>query len=165
MVLQCRLRSHERSVPLGGKVRCRVAKKTVEQAPKTRSMSDAHKEALAVGREQGRAVRRYLEALEANRPRRGRKRTPESIERRLAAIEERLANADALSRLHLAQERMDLEAELASSSEGVDIGALEAAFVKAAGPYRRRKGIGYDAWRAAGVEPRVLKAAGIGRGQ
>ena len=47
----------------------------------------------------------------------------------------------------------------------LDIGALEASFVKAAGPYSRRKGIGYDAWRAAGVEPRVLKAAGIGRGQ
>jgi hypothetical protein len=60
---------------------------------------------------------------------------------------------------------MDLEAELASTSEGVDLGALEAAFVKAAGPYSQRKGIGYEAWRAAGVEPRVLKAAGIGRGQ
>ena len=163
-MLQCRLRSHERSVPLGGKVRCRVAKKTVEQAPKTRSMSDAHKEALAVGREQGRAVRRYLEALEANRPRRGRKRTPESIERRLAAIDERLASADALSRLHLAQERMDLEAELAGMGHGgVDIQALEAAFIAAAGPYSQRKSIGYDAWRAAGIEPRVLRAAGITR--
>jgi hypothetical protein len=141
-------------------------KKSTAQAEKPpRSMSDAHKEALAEGREQGRAVRRYLEALEANKPRRGRKRTPEGIQRRLVAIEERLAGADALSRLHLAQERMDLQAELANSSEGVDIGALETAFVKAAGPYSRRKGIGYDAWRAAGVEPRVLKAAGIGRGQ
>ncbi len=149
-----------------GTARDSVAKKSAastEKAP--RSMSDAHKEALAEGREQGRAVRRYLEALEANKPRRGRKRTPEGIQRRLAAIEERLASADALSRLHLAQERMDLENELASSSEGVDLGALEAAFVKAAGPYSQRKGIGYEAWRAAGVEPRVLKAAGIGRGQ
>jgi hypothetical protein len=143
-----------------------LPKKTAAPAEKApRSMSDAHKEALAEGREQGRAVRRYLEALEANKPRRGRKRTPEGIQRRLVAIEERMASADALSRLHLAQERMDLEAELASSSEGVDMGALEAAFVKAAGPYSRRKGIGYEAWRAANVEPRVLKAAGIGRGQ
>ena len=126
-------------------------------------MSDAHKEALAEGREQGRAVRRYLEALEANKPRRGRKRTPEGIQRRLDAIEERMASADALSRLHLAQERMDLEAELATSSDGVDLAALEAAFIKAAGPYSRRKGIGYEAWRAANVEPRVLKAAGISR--
>ena len=149
-----------------GKARNSVAKKSAAPAEKApRSMSNAHKEALAEGREQGRAVRRYLEALEANKPRRGRKRTPEGIQRRLAAIEERLASADALSRLHLAQERMDLEAELASSSEGVDLGALEAAFVRAAGPYSQRKGIGYEAWRAAGVEPRVLKAAGIGRGQ
>ena len=149
-----------------GKARNGMAKKSaapVEKAP--RSMSDAHKEALAEGREQGRTVRRYLEALEANKPRRGRKRTPEGIQRRLLAIEERLASADALSRLHLAQERMDLTAELASSSDGVDLGALETAFVKAAGPYSQRKGIGYDAWRAAGVEPRVLKSAGIGRGQ
>jgi hypothetical protein len=145
-----------------------VAKKKAAAPAKaaSRSMSDSHKEALAMGRDQGRAVRRYLEALESNRPRRGRKRTPEGIEKRLAAIDERLAGADALSRLHLAQERMDLEAELAASGEGgVDMGALEAAFVAAAGPYSQRKGISYDAWRAAGVEPRVLKSAGIGRGQ
>lgn len=129
-------------------------------------MSDSHKEALAVGRDQGRAVRRYLEALEASKPRRGRKRTREGIEKRLAAIEERMAAADALSRLHLVQERMDLEAELAASAEGgVDLNALEAEFIQAAGPYSQRKGIGYDAWRSAGLEPRVLKAAGIARGQ
>ena len=149
-----------------GNARNSVAKKSAAPAEKApRSMSDAHKEALAEGREQGRAVRRYLEALEANKPRRGRKRTPEGIQRRLANIEERLASADALSRLHLAQERMDLEEALASSSEGVDIAALEEAFIKAAGPYSQRKGIGYEAWRAAGVEPRVLKAAGISRGK
>ena len=149
-----------------GNARNSVAKKSAAPAEKApRSMSDAHKEALAEGREQGRAVRRYLEALEANKPRRGRKRTPEGIQRRLASIEERLASADALSRLHLAQERMDLEDALASSSEGVDIRALEEAFIKAAGPYSQRKGIGYEAWRAAGVEPRVLKAAGITRGK
>ena len=129
-----------------------------------RSMSDSHKEALATGREQGRAVRRYLEALQANKPRRGRKRTPEGIQKRLAAIEERLATADPLGRLHLAQERMDLEAELAAGGAGgVDLEALEGEFIRAAGPYSQRKGITYDAWRAAGVEPRVLKAAGLSR--
>ncbi len=142
-------------------------KKTAAPAEKApRSMSDSHKEALAIGREQGRAVRRYLEALEANKPRRGRKRTPQSIEARLAAIDERIAAADPLTRLHLAQERMDLENELAAAGEGgVDLEALEAEFIVAAGPYSQRKGITYDAWRAAGVEPRVLKAAGIGRSQ
>src|SRR5689334_9539098 len=47
-----------------------------QMAPKkkTRAMSDEHKAALAEGRAQGRAVRLYLEALEANKPKRGRKR-------------------------------------------------------------------------------------------
>ena len=51
-------------------------------------MSDEHKAALAEAREQGRVVRRYLETLESHRPKRGRKRTPESITKRLAAIDE-----------------------------------------------------------------------------
>ena len=152
---------------LAGESEIEVPKKRAAVADKpARSMSDSHKEALAVGREQGRAVRRYLEALEANKPRRGRKRTAEGIQKRLTVIEERLASADALSRLHLAQERMDLKAELAASGDGgVDLEALEAEFVQAAGPYSARKGITYDAWRMAGVEPRVLKAAGLSRGQ
>ena len=126
-------------------------------------MSDTHKEALAVGREQGRAVRRYLEALEAHRPRRGRKRTPESIKNQLAGIEQKLAEADALSRVLLIQQRMDLQAELEAKSQTVDLSALEDDFVKAAKDYGARKGISYAAWREAGVDPTVLKRAGIGR--
>jgi hypothetical protein len=42
-----------------------------------RTMTTEHKEALAKGREAGRAVREYLAALEATRPKRGRKVTPE----------------------------------------------------------------------------------------
>jgi len=40
-----------------------------KKAPKP-AMSAGHKAALAAGREEGRAVRRYLEVLEANRPKR-----------------------------------------------------------------------------------------------
>lgn len=131
---------------------------------KTKStMTDAHKQALALGREQGRAVRRYLEALDAHRPKRGRKRTPESIKRRLEDIENRLEEADPLSRLQLVQERMNLEAELATKSEAVDIGALEDEFVAAAREYSDRKGITYAAWREAGVDAGVLRRAGISR--
>ena len=71
-------------------------------------MTDEHKAALAAGRNEGRAVRRYLEAIEAHKPKRGRKRTPESIQKRLAAIEHQLPQADPLSRVNLIQERMDL---------------------------------------------------------
>ena len=72
-----------RSWTLGGESENEMPKKSAAVADKpARSMSDSHKEALATGREQGRAVRRYLEALEANKPRRGRKRTAEGIQKR-----------------------------------------------------------------------------------
>ncbi len=128
-------------------------------------MSEEHKAALAEGREQGRAVRRYLEAIEAHKPRRGRKRSPENMQKRLAAIEEDLATADPLNRVHLSQERIDLQRQLSVGTEKVDLDGLESEFVVAAGPYSERKGISYSAWRAVGVEARVLKAAGISRGQ
>ncbi len=140
-------------------------KATAPKAKPARSMTDEHKAALAEGREQGRAVRRYLEALEAHKPRRGRKRSAESMQRRLAAIEEQLGDADPLNRVHLTQERIDLQRQLSTGSDTVDLEGLEAEFVAAAAPYSERKGISYDAWRAVGVEPRVLKAAGIGRGR
>lgn len=128
-------------------------------------MSDSHKAALAEGREQGRAVRRYLEAIEAHKPKRGRKRTPESIQKRLDAIDEQLGTADPLTRVHLVQERMNLENELAVGDNAVDLASLEEGFVEAAGPYGQRKGITYAAWRQAGVDPGVLRRAGIRRGE
>ncbi len=126
-------------------------------------MSKAHKDALARGRDEGRAVRRYLEAIERNRPRRGRKRTPESVRKRLVAVDERLESADPLARLHLLQEKADLQAELARSSSSNDLGTLEKAFVKVAKAYGQRKGIEYNAWRAAGVSAAVLQRAEITR--
>jgi hypothetical protein len=144
----------------GDKIRQMATNTKRSRAP----MSDAHKAALAEGREQGRAVRRYLEALEAHKPKRGRKRTTESVQKRLAVIEERLADADPLTRLHLVQERMDLENELASTGNVVDMEALENEFAVAAGPYGARKGITYAAWRQLGVDASVLRKAGIRRG-
>jgi hypothetical protein len=128
-------------------------------------MSAEHKEALARGREEGRAVRLYLEAVEEQRPRPGRRRTPESITRRLTVVNAKLDTADALSRLHLLQERSDLEAELARVDSGHDIADLEARFLKVARSYGERKAVGYSAWRAAGVDAEVLERAGIGRGK
>src|SRR4051812_16525019 len=133
------------------------------KGPKT-PMSDEHKEALALGREQGRAVRRYLEALEAHRPKRGRKRTPESMQKRLAAIEDKLVSADPLTRVQLIQERMDLQNELATKQDAVDLAELEEEFVVAAASYGERKGISYAAWREAGVDAAVLRRAGVTRG-
>jgi hypothetical protein len=128
-------------------------------------MSDEHKQALAEGRRQGRAVRVYLEALDANKPKRGRKRTIESVKKRLNEVDRSLNDARAEERLLLTQERFDLLEELSGMQEQVDLSALEADFVVAAGDYSRRKGISYAAWREVGVPPAVLKKAGIGRGQ
>jgi hypothetical protein len=127
-------------------------------------MSDEHKAALAEGRNQGRAVRRYLEALEDNRPKRGRKRTEDSVARDLARTEEELATADALRRLELIQRRLDLQVELEKMGTTVDLSALEAEFVTVAKGYAQRKQISYEAWREAGVSAATLKAAGITRG-
>lgn len=126
-------------------------------------MTSEHKAALAQGRAQGRAVRNYLEALEAHRPKRGRRRTPESMRARLATIDASLPDADPMNRLALVQERMDLEASIAAAETTVDLSALEDAFVDAAKPYGGRKGISYAAWREVGVPAAILKRAGITR--
>ena len=129
-------------------------------------MSAEHKKALAEGRARGRAVKAYLEALEETRPKRGRKRTPDSIRARLAKIETDMADAGVLKRLELTQEVKDLEAELQQlqNNSGPDMAALEKDFVANAKAYGESKGIGYGTWRDFGVEASVLKAAGIGRG-
>lgn len=126
-------------------------------------MTPEHKAALAKGREEGAAVRRYLEALESTRPRRGRRRTPASIEKKLAAIDKKLASADALTRLHLTQEQKDLRAELSREGETMDMSALEKQFIKVARSYGERKGITYGTWRSAGVSAAVLEKANIAR--
>jgi hypothetical protein len=127
-------------------------------------MSDQHKAALAEGRSQGRAVRNYLEALEATKPKRGRKRTPDSIKKRLDAIDAAMADADKLTELKLRQEKVNLERELEVGSVAVDLTALEQDFVAVANAYGNRQGITYQVWRDTGVPAAVLKKAGIGRG-
>ncbi len=126
-------------------------------------MSEEHKAALAKGRMEGRIVREYLEGLRATKPKRGRKRTPETIKKRLDAIETELASASPLDELLLVQERRDLEAELAAKSDAIDMEALEADFVGVAKSYSESKSISYASWRDVGVPASTLKRAGISR--
>lgn len=127
-------------------------------------MSDDHKAALAQGRSEGRAVRDYLAGLRANKPKRGRKRTPDSIKRRMDTIDEQVKTADPLTELRLVQERRNLTDEMATMGSQIDLGSLEEAFVHVASSYSARQGITYAAWREVGVPPTVLKHAGISRG-
>ena len=130
-----------------------------------KTMTAEHKAALAKGREAARAVRNYLDALEAHKPKRGRRRTPDSIRARLDRIEESIDESNSLARVQLVQERMNLQAELEALVAGstVDMDALRKGFERHAKSYSESKGISYSAWREVGVEPTVLKAAGIGR--
>ena len=111
------------------------------------------------------AVRDYLKALEQNAPRRGRRRTPESVERQLAMLEDELEGASVTKRLDLIQQRIDLEADLETLQQAgsVDLSALEAGFATHAAAYGGRRGISYAAWREIGVSSATLKSAGIRR--
>ena len=127
------------------------------------AMSDEHKAALAQGRHESRVVRDYLEALKSSKPKRGRKRTAESIQKRLDKIEVELSSADPLNELLLLQERRDLQDEFEALGSGADISTAEAEFVKVALDYSNRRHISYVTWREIGVDAAVLKRAGIPR--
>lgn len=126
-------------------------------------MTASHKAALANGRAEGKIIREYLDAVEANRPKRGRKRTPESISRRLNVIVKELAVADSVTKVRLVQERLDLQRELKMMKTKVDLLAIEKKFLRVAKRFSERNNITFDAWREVGVAPEVLKRAGIER--
>jgi hypothetical protein len=84
-------------------------------------MSASHKVALAESRRESRAIG----ALDTGPAKRGRKRTPSSIDARLARIAASLKGATHLKQLELIQERMNLEAERAKLGVKADVTALE----------------------------------------
>jgi hypothetical protein len=128
-----------------------------------KKMSDDHKAALAKGREQGRAVRDYLAALEQER-KPGRKVDRGTVEQRISEVQQRIDDEpDPAKRVELIQRRLDLEEQLVAMQGEVDLDALEQGFVDAAAEYSERKGISYTAWREAGVPAAALKQAGIRR--
>ncbi len=124
-------------------------------------MDADHKAKLEKGRKDARAVGAYLDFLETHRPKRGRRRTEESITNRLAAIEEEMVDASPLAQLNLHQEQADLLAELESMKNQVDGTELRAAFVEAAGRYAENKGIKKAAFRQMGVDAATLREAGV----
>lgn len=124
-------------------------------------MDADHKAKLAQGRKDAAAVKSYLEFLEENRPKRGRRRTEASITKRLTAIDGELEDASALARLNLYQEQMDLNAELEAMGSKPDGSALRAAFVDAGARYSQSKGLSKAAFKLMGVDAATLRDAGI----
>ena len=143
------------------------ASKTSPSSNTKMPMTNAHKAALALGRQQSKAVRNYLEALEANRPKRGRKRTRENVNRQLVSVNAKLAKSDTspLARLHLVQEKRSLEAELETESSHDSLELVEKEFIEVAKKYSESKKISYATWRDIGVPAEVLRRAGVTRAQ
>jgi hypothetical protein len=124
------------------------------------AMTQEHKDALAQGRAEARAIKAYLKALAARKP--GRPVTRESLNKRLATVRKKLGvTDDVLRRVELIQSRLEIERALAEVDRAVDFANLEAGFVKHARSYSLRKGISYTAWREIGVPASALKSADI----
>ena len=140
-----------------------LPKKPAPKKSAKRTMSADHKAKLAQGRNESRIVSKYLDALAAGKGKRGRKRTPESINIQIARIDKALAAASPIQKLELTQKRYDLVAEHTRLTSRVDLTSVEKDFVKVAKSFANRNGISYNAFRELGVSAEVLKRCGISR--
>ena len=151
-------------MPPARKAKSASSKSTASTRASQRTLSSAHKHALAEGRALSAIVDRYLNALNTPK-RRGPKVSTARLEQRLADAQTSLQTATGVARAYAAQEVRDMRAKIAeqSSAAGVDVAKVEAEFVKVAKSFGERRGITYGAWRDAGVPAAVLKRAGITR--
>ena len=141
----------------------KVAKNT--KRPSARRLSASHKKALAEGRTMSATVDRYLSAVNTPK-RRGRKVSKASLQQRLVDARAKARTAKGVEKVLAAQDIRDLQnriAALDAAGGGNDLKSLEASFVKIAKQFGENRGIGYSAWREAGVPAPVLKRAGIAR--
>lgn len=132
---------------------------STEEIPRL-AMSEEHKQALAQGRREARAIKRYMKALDSRKP--GRPVTKESLESRLAKTVAKIESEDnPLKRVELVQNKLDIEDQLAAIEETADFERLETDFIEHVKPYSERKRITYTAWRECGVPAATLRAAGV----
>ncbi len=123
-------------------------------------MTQEHKEALARGRKEARAIKAYLKTVDTRYQ--GRPVTRESLEKRLEKTNRRIEDSDdPLKTVDLIQTRLDIELALSRVEDVESIERLEAKFVKYAASYSERKGVSYTAWRQFGVPAAVLRNAGV----
>lgn len=128
-------------------------------------MTDEHKQALAQGRAESRAVKAYIDALEASKVR-PRQRSRESLLEQLEVVKANLATARSIERIVLLEKHAQLVEEIEeidSPQAEADISDLEKGFIEHGLAYSERKGIRFATWRMGGVPASVLKAAGIHR--
>ena len=123
-------------------------------------MSQEHKDALAQGRKEARAIKAYLKTVDTRRQ--GRPVTRESLVKRLARTNEKIeGSGDPLKTIDLIQTRLDIQLALSNMEEPENLNQLQAGFVRYAASYSERKGVSYTAWREFGVPAAVLRNAGV----
>lgn len=132
-------------------------------AQRKRTMTPEHKAAIAAGRSEGAAVKRYLESL-GKRGKPGRRVSRAELKKRLEETDKAIpGETNPLKQLDLEQRRLDLRQRLEATSTKDNSRDAEAAFVKVAKDYAERKSISYAAFRSMGVPASVLSKAGIAR--
>jgi len=117
-----------------------------------------HLAALAQGRAEGTAVRNYLTALQTAEPTK-KGRQPRSADEIAAQINEMTDPVERIKLRAILREALARE----SRAQGVDMDILEKKFLEVAASYSAKHNLSYADWRAEGVPPAVLKAAGIDR--
>ncbi len=123
-------------------------------------MTQEHKEALALGRKEARAIKAYLKTVDTRSQ--GRPISRESLEKRLEKTNRRIEDSDdPLKTIDLIQTRLDIQLASSRMKDVDDLDQLETGFVKYAAGYSERKGVSYTAWREFGVPAAVLKSAGV----
>jgi hypothetical protein len=151
--------------PVKKTTRKRVTKKrSVKETAKrggVKKFGPQHKAAMAKGRTEARHVGAYLDALEANKPRRGRQRTPATIQKQLAQVQADLRDATGMKKLELVARRIEFESALDAKRTRSDLSELCRNFARSAASYAKRKGIPKQAFREAGVPAADVRDAGI----
>lgn len=126
------------------------------------TMTPSHKLALKEGRERGQIVRRYLQAIESAKPRRGRPITAEGLRKSIEKIDADLTTEkDPLRKLDLVQSKIKKQKDLEELESPIDMVALENEFVGVAKAYNDSKELSPEAWLELGVPRDVLRRAGI----
>lgn len=123
-------------------------------------MTDEHKAALAQGRREAAAVRRYLEALDQDAGGVDADKLRKRVEDLKGKAEE---ESDPLRRVEVIEQRIEAEKALEEAEKAPDMNALESDFSEVVAAYSQRKGISYKAWRELGVPASVLRDGGLSR--
>lgn len=125
-------------------------------------MSEQQKAAMANGRAESSAIKRYLEI---SRGKSGRPVTAASVGKQLERTRSKLAGTrDELTRLRLTADRMRLERDLKRLEKNESAPAMQAAraaFIANAKTYGERHGIPRAAWKAMGIDPATMAEAGL----